>query len=81
MGKVDKKEILLKEREKGLEYSSEIAIVFKVIKDPTIKQQIKAVYEGDTRAQHALTNKQENFKANDSGLVRFKGIVYFLELA
>jgi hypothetical protein len=57
MGKTDRKEILFKERDDSLEYSSKIAIVFEVVKDPTIKQRIKDAYLRDTGAQHAKVEK------------------------
>jgi hypothetical protein len=36
--------VLFKERAKGLKYNKEIAIVFAIVKDLTIKQQIKDAY-------------------------------------
>jgi hypothetical protein len=47
IGKTDRKEALLKKRDGSLEYNSEIAIVFEVVKDPTIEQRIKDAYLGD----------------------------------
>jgi len=80
ISKVDKKETLLKEGENSLEYSNEIATVFKVIKDPTIKQQIKDTYLRDAGAQQALAkDNTTDFKLDDLGLIQFKGIVYLLE--
>ena len=38
IGKTDKRKALLKERENSLEYSSKIAMVYKVVEDPLIKQ-------------------------------------------
>ena len=79
ISKTDKRKALLKEGKNSLEYSSEIAMVYKVVEDPLIKQRIKNVYKGDTRAQCALTNKHEFFYTDELGLIRFKGIVYLLK--
>ena len=54
ISKTDRKEALLKEGENGLEYSSEIATVYKVVKDSAIEQRIKDAYLGDTRARRAM---------------------------
>ena len=54
ISKTDKKEALLKEGENSLKYSSKIATVYKVIKDPAIEQQIKDTYLRDTRARKAI---------------------------
>ena len=80
MGKTERRKVLFKEGENSLDYSSKIAIVYKVVEDPLIKQQIKNVYKGDARAQRALTNEHEFFYVDESGLIRFKGMVYLLEL-
>jgi Integrase zinc binding domain len=85
IGKEDRTETLLKEGEDSLEYSSEIATIYKVIKDPTTKQRIWNVYKGDAKAQMAKLQKyKENrgkpkFVLNETGLIRFKEIVYLLE--
>ena len=76
ISKTDRREALLKEGENSLEYSSKIAIVYKVVEDPLIKQQIKNAYKGDAKAQRALTNEHEFFYADELGLIRFKGMVY-----
>jgi hypothetical protein len=73
--KTDKKKTLFKEGDSSLEYSSKIAIVFKVIKNLTIKQQIKDAYLRDTSIQHAKAEKQEAnrgklmFMLNKTGLI------------
>ena len=80
IGKVDRKETLLKEGENSLEYSGKIATVFEVIEDPTIEQRIKNAYTRDAGAQRALAeDNTTDFKPDDSGLIRFKGMVYLLE--
>jgi hypothetical protein len=50
ISKTNRKEALLKEGDLRLKYSSKIAIVFKVVKDLTIKEQIKEAYYKDTSA-------------------------------
>jgi hypothetical protein len=68
-----------------LEYNSKIATIFKVIKNLTIKQQIKNTYLRDTGIQHAKAKKQEANKSklmfvlNKTRLIRYKRVVYFLE--
>jgi hypothetical protein len=70
----------LKRGENGLEYSREIATVFKVVKDPLLERRIKDAYLKDARARRALaTLYRDSFSLNKSGLIRFKGMVYFLE--
>jgi hypothetical protein len=68
-----------------LEYSNKIATIFKVVKDPMIKQQIKDAYLRDISAQRARAEKQEAnkgklmFVLDETGLIRYKGVVYLLE--
>jgi len=55
-------------------------VVFEVIKDPMIEQRIKDAYLRDAGTQQALVNSNTtDFKLDDSGLIRFKGMVYLLE--
>ena len=54
ISKTDRKEALLKEGENSLEYSSEIATVYEVIKDLAIKQRIKDMYLRDTKVCRAM---------------------------
>jgi hypothetical protein len=80
ISKTDRKEALFKKGESSLKYSREIATVFKVIKDPLLKQQIKDVYLKDARARHAFaTLYKESFFLNKNRLIRFKRMVYFLK--
>jgi hypothetical protein len=53
ISKKDKTETLLKEGEDSLEYNSKVAVVYKVIKDPTIEQRIRNVYKGDAKVKMA----------------------------
>jgi hypothetical protein len=46
--KTNQKETLLKEGDNSLKYSSKIITIFEVVKDLTIKQQIKNAYLRDT---------------------------------
>jgi hypothetical protein len=55
ISKEDKTKTLLKKGEDGLEYSSKIAAVYKVIKDLAIKQRIRKAYKGDAKAKIAKT--------------------------
>jgi hypothetical protein len=80
ISKTDRKEALLKEGEDGLEYSREIATVFKVIKNPLLKQRIKDAYLRDARAQRAFAIlHKDSFFLNKNGLIRFRRMVYLLE--
>jgi Integrase zinc binding domain len=85
IGKEDKQEILLKEGKDRLEYSSKVAVVYKVIKDLATKQQIRNVYKGDAKAKIAKAQKHNKnggkpcFAFNDTGLIRFRRVVYLLE--
>jgi hypothetical protein len=53
ISKEDKTKTLLKEGEDGLEYSSEVAVVYEVIEDLAIEQRIRKVYKGDAKARIA----------------------------
>jgi hypothetical protein len=53
--KEDKREILFKEKEDSLEYSSKIIVVYKVIKDLATKQHVRNIYKGDAKAKIAKT--------------------------
>jgi hypothetical protein len=53
ISKEDKTKTLLKEGRDSLKYSSKVVVIYKVIEDPTIKQQIQNVYKGDAKAQMA----------------------------
>jgi Integrase zinc binding domain len=83
--KEDKREKLLKLRKDSLEYNSKVAVVYKVIKDPVIKQRIQDVYKDNTRARIAQRQKyKENgekleFVLNETRLIRFRRVVYFLK--
>jgi Integrase zinc binding domain len=55
ISKKDKKETLLRLRKDSLKYSSKVAVVYKVIKDLAIKQQIQNIYKGDTKAKITKT--------------------------
>jgi hypothetical protein len=79
ISKTERKEALLKEGTDGLEYSKEIATVFKVVEDPTLESCIKEAYEKDVGAQRALMNETDTFKVDDTGLIRFKGVVYLFK--
>jgi hypothetical protein len=85
ISKEDKTKTLLKETKDSLEYNSEIAIIYKVVKDLATKQQIRDVYKGDTRAKMAKAQKHKENKGrpefilDKTRLIRFKGIVYFLK--
>jgi hypothetical protein len=80
ISKTDRKEALLKEGEKGLEYSKEIATVFEVVKNPLLKQRIKDAYLRDARARRAFaTLHRDLFFLDESGLIRFRRMVYFLK--
>jgi hypothetical protein len=48
ISKTNRKETLFRKGDSSLEYNSKIATVFEVIKDLTIKQQIKDAYLRDT---------------------------------
>jgi hypothetical protein len=77
--------MLFKKGDSSLKYSNKIATVFEVIKDLIIKQQIKDAYLKDTSIQYAKAKKQEASKGklmfvlNKTGLIRYKGVVYFLK--
>jgi hypothetical protein len=83
--KEDKKEKLFKSRKDKLEYSSKVAVVYKVVKDLIIKQRIQNVYKGDAKARIAKRQKhKENkeklkFVLNETRLIRFKRGVYLLK--
>jgi hypothetical protein len=53
MNKEDKTKTLFKKGSKGLEYSSKVVTIYKVIEDLTTKQRIQNVYKGDAKVQIA----------------------------
>jgi Integrase zinc binding domain len=83
--KKDKTETLLRKRRNGLEYSSKVATIYKILKDLVIKQRIQDVYKGDAEAriarEYAKQGDTENerktsFLLDKTGLIRFKKVVY-----
>jgi hypothetical protein len=85
ISKEDKTEIFLKKGEDSLEYSKEVAIVYKVIKDLATEQRIKNVYKGDAKVhiaklqKHVENSKRPKFALDETRLIRFKGVVYLFE--
>jgi hypothetical protein len=53
ISKEDKTKTLFKKGKEGLEYSSEVAVVYKVIKDLAVEQRIHRAYKRDARVRIA----------------------------